>query len=84
MNQFFKTAALHKIAIAFIALFSVNSLCTTALAALSGVEWAESSNQVRCMIVIAIIGNWTNVLLAFFRDALAKLFRGENPLITKP
>jgi hypothetical protein len=77
MKTFWQSATVHRIAIAFLVLFSINSLCCAALGVLTGMKWAEADTQAKVMAVISIMGTWTTVLLAFFRDALAKIFKGE-------
>ena len=81
MTAFLRATTMHRILIGVLVLFSVNSLCTSALGALSGMDWAASTTQVKVQVVISIIGNWTGVLLAFFRTSLSKIFKGESPLV---
>lgn len=71
----------HKVTILFFVLFSVNSLASVILAALTGAQWSELDAQSRFMIVLAITANWTGVLMAFFRSSINKLAAGQNPLI---
>jgi hypothetical protein len=76
----------NRIAIAFLFLFSINALCSSISGALTGMEWGGATGQQRFLVVVSIVGTWTTVLLAFFRDALAKIVRGQNPLLpdTRP
>lgn len=77
MTALLRATTVHRILIGVLVLFSVNSLCTSALGALSGMDWATSTTQVKVQVVISIVGNWTGVLLAFFRTSLAKIFKGD-------
>lgn len=75
-----KTLVFHRIVIAVVVLLSVNSLALTILGCLAGVKWAEADMQTKFMIVVSVIGNWTGILLAIFRQALAKIIAGKSPI----
>lgn len=73
--------SVHRLTIAFLFLFSVNSLGTAIIAALTGVEWSTLSPQTKFLIIAAIVVNWTGLLMAFFRTAVSKIAKGENPIV---
>lgn len=80
MTALLRSTAVHRIAIAFLVLFSVNSLCASISGVLSGMDWAQSTTQQKWQAGFSVIGQWTAVLLAFFRTTLARIFKGESPL----
>lgn len=84
MKTLVRNAIAFRVGLAFLVLFSINSLCTSTIGALSGMDWATANTQTKLIVCIAIVGNWTAVLLAFFRDAIAKIAKGEIPLPLPP
>ena len=62
-----------RIAILLFLLFSVNSLCMIILAALAGADWAQIDAQAKFMIYVAVLGNWTGVILAFVSKQAARI-----------
>lgn len=64
------------------ALFSFNALATSTLAALIGAKWDGMSKQEHFLIVVAILANWTGVIVTFLNQALKRLASGKAPLET--
>lgn len=71
-------------AILWFVLFSVNALCTSMVAALTGSSWVLLDNQSRLMIVIAIIGNWTGTVMAFISKQSTRFSQGSTPPVNEP
>lgn len=78
MTALLRNATVHRLAIGFLVLFSVNSLCSSISGVLSGMDWAQSSAQQKWQAGFSVIGQWTAVLLAFFRTTLARIFKGDT------
>lgn len=74
----------YRMIIAWITLFSINTLCSAILAALAGKYWSQVDVQDKFVIVVAVIMNWTGVLQVFLLQASKKISHGENPLDTEP
>lgn len=80
-SAMFNAGMVHRMTIVMFVLFSVNSLGTVILASLQGVDWSTTDHQTRFMIGLAVLTNWTGMLMAFFRTALTKIAKGENPAL---
>lgn len=66
----------------YILLFSVNSLCTVLVASLTGADWDTFTRTQQFVIIAAILGNWTNVLLALMQKLQAKIKKGKDLMDT--
>lgn len=62
-----------RIAIIMFALFSLNSLCTAIIAALTGTVWNELDGQAKFLIILAIFVNWSGTIMAFLSKAAQKM-----------
>lgn len=62
-----------KMVIFICALFSVQSLCTCLTAAFVNITWEDMSGFKRIVLLIAVLGNWTTLLMAFFSKTFARL-----------
>lgn len=58
----------NKSAIFWFLLFSINALCTSIGGALTGAQWNTLDAQSHLMIFIAVLGNWTGTIMAFFKS----------------
>jgi len=59
------------------ALFSVNALCSCIIAAFTNATWEDMLWPKRILTGIAILGNWTTVLMAFLSKTVARMESGK-------
>lgn len=71
-----------KMAVVWFCLFTVNSLCSAIMGCLAGAYWTNMSGQDRFVMIVAIIGQWTSVMMAFMYTAAARVQHGELPIGT--
>ncbi len=69
----------HRLLIAYVAFFTISSLCTSIPIALANNEWSDLSSTSKFMIITLILGNWSSNMLAFINKTLAKL-ENNKPL----
>jgi hypothetical protein len=69
-------------AIAFGVLFSMNALCTCITVAFVNATWEDMGTFKKFLTAIAILGNWTTVLMAFLSKTVARLEAGKSPIPT--
>ena len=69
-----------RLVIWYAALFSVNALCSCIIASFTNATWEDMLWPKRILTGIAILGNWTTVLMAFFSKTFARMETGK-PLI---
>ena len=69
------------LSILYIVLFTIGSLSTSAMAALTGKHWSTLSGTDKTIICLAIIGNWSNSMLAFINQAITRIrqYTGDEP-----
>ena len=71
-------------------LFSINSLGSCVLAASAGCVWDNLDWQSRLTVILAVIVNWTNAVMAYVSKAAKKIESGQPPIgddtsfVTKP
>ena len=65
-------------------LFTLSSLCSSALTALAGTQWDTSDTQTKVMIVIGVLGSWSTTVGAYLDKTAQKLSTGESPFGTTP
>ncbi len=63
-------------------LFSVNALASVIIAALVGAEWSALSGQQKFLICVAVIANWTGLILVFVQRGMGRIVAGKPPLET--
>lgn len=68
--------------ILYFALFSFNALATSTTAALIGAKWETLSAQEHFMIFVAIVANWTGLVLVFVQKSTSRLAAGKMPIET--
>lgn len=68
--------------ILYFALFSFNAWATSVMDALVGVKWDAITGQERFLIVVAILANWTGLVLVFVQKGMARLASGKAPIAT--
>lgn len=74
-------AQTYKLALLIGVFFSINALTTSIIAGLSGVDHWENLTYTQCICIIAaIVGSWTNVMLAFFNKTLSRIESGKPPI----
>lgn len=66
----------------YVVLFSVNALCSCIIAAFTNATWEDMLWPKRVLTAIAIVGNWTTVLLAFYSKTVARMEAGKSPIPT--
>jgi len=76
-----RTLLVYRLAIVRFALFVVQTLCGSVMAALAGTQWSSADGQTKFLIVVGIIASLTATLGAFFDKTLAKL---GDPLMPDP
>jgi hypothetical protein len=64
------------------AFFSFNAFATATIAALVGAKWEMLSFQDRFLIVMAILSNWTGLVLVYLGKGMARLASGKPPIST--
>lgn len=66
-------------------LFSLNSLGTSIIASLMGTNWDTITGQQKFEIIVAILVNWTGMIMAFFSKATQKVQKdGFTGFLTDP
>lgn len=80
MKDAYRNFLLHRITIGWVLLFTINSLATSIMAALTGAQWSDLDEQSKFMICVAVMANWTGVLAAFFNQAASRLRDGRDIL----
>lgn len=68
--------------ILYAVLFSINALCSCIVAAFTNATWEDMLWPKRVLTAIAIVGNWTTVLIAFYSKAVARMEAGKSPIPT--
>lgn len=68
--------------ILYFLLFSFNSLATSLIAALIGVKWEVLTHQEQFLIAVAIVANWTGLVLVFVQKGMSRLVSGKPPVAT--
>ena len=68
--------------ILYFALFSFNALATSTLAAFIGAKWSILTGQEKFMILVAILANWTGLVLVFVQRSMGRMASGKPPLET--
>jgi sterol desaturase/sphingolipid hydroxylase (fatty acid hydroxylase superfamily) len=63
----------YRMAVAWFVMFSVNSLCTSILASLTGAKWDSIDWQQKFLICVSVLGNWTGTIMAFFSKQSQKM-----------
>ena len=79
-DQIKHTWDVHHMTIMWVCLFTIGSLGSSALTALSGTDWSAADGQTRLMIYIAIFVNWSTVMGAFLNQAISRAKKGEDIL----
>lgn len=79
MNRIIKSTLESKMTIVWIALFSINSLCTCVVASMAGSVWSLCDTQTKFTMIVAIIGNWTGTMMAYMKQNLKKIEKGQLP-----
>jgi len=75
----------YRMAVFWFCLFSINSLCSAVLLALTNAVWADMDGQSRFLVVVGVIFNWTNIIMAFISNSARRiketgeLFPSEPP-----
>lgn len=68
--------------ILYFSLFSFNALATSLMAGLVGVKWENLTHQDKFMIAVAVLANWTGLVLVFIQRSMARLASGKAPIET--
>jgi|KBSSwiStaDraftv2_1062776.scaffolds.fasta_scaffold181662_4 hypothetical protein len=68
--------------ILYFALFSFNALATSTLAAFIGAKWGILTGQEKFMIIVAILANWTGLVLVFVQKGMGRIISGKPPIET--
>lgn len=74
------TLLLYKMVILRFVLFTVATLCTSILGALSGTDWDALNGQAKFMICTSILATWSGTMVAFFDRTISKLSPEGDPL----
>lgn len=69
-----------RIGIFWFCLFSINSLCSAIIIAIEGKDWSAMSHGQRFIIVVLILMNWTNLLMAFLSKAAQRIKQNPDDL----
>ena len=76
----------YRMAVAWFVMFSLNALCTSVIASLTGAKWDALDWQQKFMICVSIVGNWTGTIMAFFSKQSQKMgveLAGNTQTFTK-
>lgn len=68
--------------ILYFLLFSFNALATSTLAAFIGAKWQQLTGQEQVMILVAILANWTGLVLVFVQRSMGRIVSGKPPIET--
>ena len=63
----------YRMAVFWFCLFSVNSLCSALLLALTNAVWADMDGQSRFLVIVGVIFNWTNIIMAFISNSARRI-----------
>lgn len=74
----------HRFAIMKCSLYVLGTILGATLAALSGMDWAESDGQTKVMVVLGIGATVCTSLGAFFDQSIRKVEEGRDPLTGLP
>jgi len=61
-------------------LFTASALASCILASLIGADLSSLDRQGKWMIALAVFGNWSTIMLAFFNKAAARITSGQLPI----
>lgn len=78
MNRLLTASLAYRVAVLVFGLYTVSTLCFAIIGALTGREWEQLDGEDKLLIVLAIIGNWTNTLMAFISKRAQKLENGTD------
>ena len=68
--------------ILYFCLFSFHTLATSLVAMLVGVKWHLLTSQEQFSITVAILANWTGMVLIFLQKGMSRLVSGKPPVAT--
>jgi hypothetical protein len=66
----------------YFGLFSFNALATSTMAALVGAKWNVLVPQEKFLIFVAILANWTGLVLVFVQKSMGRIASGRPPIAT--
>ena len=64
----------------YVLLFTFNGLATATITAMYGMRWSTMDAQDKTIVMVMVFLNWSNLMLAFFNKAIARVSRGEFPI----
>ncbi len=62
----------------YILLFSINSLSLALVASLQGIEWTNFTPTQKFVLISAVVGSWTNTLLALVVKLQSSIKSGKS------
>ena len=80
MNEQSLSRTTNGMAIAWAALFSINSLGSCLLVSLSNADWPSMSPFNKVLLGVGVTVNWTTMLMAFLSKTMARLDAGKPPI----
>lgn len=80
MRDAHAAVVLHRLAIAKCTFFVVGTLGGSALAALSGMDWASSDVQTKIMVGIGVLVSFSTTMGAFIDQSFKRAQDGKDPI----
>ena len=68
--------------ILYFVLFSINALATSTMASLVGTKWNTLDGQQKFMICVAVVANWTGLIVVFIQQIMRRIVSGKPPIET--
>ena len=65
--------------VAYIAFFTLNSLGTAIIVALTAADWSSMIPQMKFLVVVGVFLNWSGTMLAFLNKSASNLSQGKLP-----
>lgn len=63
----------YRMAVFWFILFSVNSLCSAIVLSMEGKDWSVLTKWQKFIIVVMVLMNWTNLLMAYISKASQRI-----------
>ena len=64
--------------ISYVALFTIQSLCTAVIGAVTGKVWENLTRTEKIIITCTIVAQWSTTMLAFLNSAINTIKKAED------
>lgn len=80
-----------RVAIGWFIMFSINALCSAIMISLLNTTWSNLDGEAKFLIVVGVVWNWTNTIMAFTSKQAARIkqtgdifpMSGDTGFVTK-